>query len=373
MFQQNNVVLIGNSVAEQSKSIAHLNKRIINIDSYNDRDLIGESYKNSDPCGLVNNEVITILENLKLFKEDTLIVVSSDYDKDNNYYELLKKYGYIVGNNYKNILKLKNIDELFYKLELNNIKYPEKINNIKNNHESLVLKNPYTSGGLGVRKIEKEDIKIPEKNEYYQKYIKGQTYSVLFMANSDKKFSIIGINQIFNKRTSFSDFCFSGATSNIKFNKSVTKRLKYIINFFVEEYNLIGLNGIDFILSDNIYFLELNPRITQTCFMYDKNFKEGYVHAHIESDLNNDLTFNDNINDHFSSFETLFSNSSFIFNYEIENYDFVSNIPQINTHIEVGQPICTISVTSEYEKKTKKILLDNISLIKSKLKNIEII
>ena len=143
MFQQNNVVLIGNSVVEQSKSIAHLNKRVINIDSFNDTDLIGENYKNSNLFGLVNNEVIAVLENLKLNKEDTLIIVSSDYDKENNYYELLKKYGYIVGNNYKNILKLQNTDELFSKLELNNINYPRKIININNNHGSLVLKNPY--------------------------------------------------------------------------------------------------------------------------------------------------------------------------------------------------------------------------------------
>ena len=42
MFHQTNIVLIGNSLVEQSKSIAHLNKRAINIDSFNDEDLIGE-------------------------------------------------------------------------------------------------------------------------------------------------------------------------------------------------------------------------------------------------------------------------------------------------------------------------------------------
>ena len=39
MFHQNNIVLIGSSVAEQSKSIKHLNKRVINIDYFNDEDL----------------------------------------------------------------------------------------------------------------------------------------------------------------------------------------------------------------------------------------------------------------------------------------------------------------------------------------------
>ena len=65
MFRQNNIVLIGNSVVEQSKSIAHLNKRVINIDSFNDRDLKGENYKNSDSYGLVNDDVISILQSLE--------------------------------------------------------------------------------------------------------------------------------------------------------------------------------------------------------------------------------------------------------------------------------------------------------------------
>ena len=53
MFHQNNIVLIGNSLVEQSKSAAQLNKRVINIDSFNDEDLIGENYKNS--CGVLND------------------------------------------------------------------------------------------------------------------------------------------------------------------------------------------------------------------------------------------------------------------------------------------------------------------------------
>ena len=48
MFRQNNIVLIGNSVVEQSKSIAHLNKRVINIDS-----LFRTNYDNTDACDFI--------------------------------------------------------------------------------------------------------------------------------------------------------------------------------------------------------------------------------------------------------------------------------------------------------------------------------
>ena len=82
MFRHKNIVLIGGSVVEQSKSLKYyLNKRVINIDYFNDEDLIGENYKNSNPYGFVNDEVISILKKLKLPKDDTLILVSSDYKK----------------------------------------------------------------------------------------------------------------------------------------------------------------------------------------------------------------------------------------------------------------------------------------------------
>ena len=125
MYHQNNIVLIGNSVTEQSKSIAHLKKRVICIDSFNDEDLVGEKFKNNNQYGLVNKQIIEILEDLKLNKEDTLIIVSSDYDQLANYYEQLKNFGYVVGNNLESILKIKNYKQLFSNLRKSNIVYPE--------------------------------------------------------------------------------------------------------------------------------------------------------------------------------------------------------------------------------------------------------
>ena len=121
-----------------------------------------------------------------------------------------------------------------------------------------------------------------------------------------------------------------------------------------------------------MYFLEVNPRITQTAFLYDNVFENGFIDAHIQSCLTNILPIiNSNIikND---KFETLFAKSSFLFNYDLSSFDFLLNIPEKGVYIEEGQPICTIFASSDNEKKTNKLLLDNILLVKNKLKNIEI-
>ena len=373
MFLQNNIVLIGNSVTEQSKSIAHLKKRVICIDSFNDADLIGEKYKNNNQYGLVNSQTINILKNLKLKKEDTLIIVSSDYDQLEDYYEQLENFGNVIGNNLETILKIQNYKNLFSSLSENNIAYPEIYYSENDINDNAIIKNTFISGGLGVRKYN-QDINFNnfQDNEFCQKLINGLPRSVVFISNQNKEFAIIGLNKIYNKRTKFTDYCFSGAESNHSISHSELNTLKKYINFFVKHYNLIGINGIDYINSDELYFLEVNPRITQTAFLYDNVFEDGFIDAHIQSCLTNILPIiNSNmIKNH--KFETLFAKSSFLFSYDLSSFDFLLNIPEKGVYIEEGQPICTIFASSGNEKKTNKLLLDNILLVKNKLKNIEI-
>lgn len=371
MFHQNNIVLIGSSVAEQSKSIKHLNKRVINIDYFNDEDLIGENYRNPNHFGFVNDDVISILKKLNLPSDDTLIIVSSDYKRDKDYYKLLTSYGEVIGNHYKDILKIQDHKYLSSRLKENNINFPKRYNSNEEIINPALVKNSYLSGGSGV-KIYKKNDQLKNNDEYYEQFIEGQVYSIIFISNYNKNYEIIGINKIFSKKTLYTDFCFSGAYSNIDLDKKQIKYLKNMISFFIKEFNLIGINGIDFIISNDIYFLEINPRITQTCFLYDRNFTNGYIAAHIDCVLNKNLP-NIKKSKYIRAFENLYAASSSTVNIDLGNFDFVTNIPKLNNFIDVGDPICTINSESNDEKKVKNLLLNNISLIKKELINIEII
>ena len=54
-------------------------------------------------------------------------------------------------------------------------------------------------------------------------------YIQIFISNYNKNYEIIGINKIFSKKTLYTDFCFSGAYSNIDLNKKQIKYLKNMI------------------------------------------------------------------------------------------------------------------------------------------------
>ena len=153
MFPQNNLVFIGNSLVSISQSVKKLNKRVINIDSFNDADLVGENFINSDQRGYVNQDVLLILEKLNLRKSDTLIIVSGEYDSDKDYYNALTEFGYIAGNKQSTIQEIYNHEKLFLKLSKNNIKFPKKISNDEaKKSKNFLKKNFYSSGGLGIQK-----------------------------------------------------------------------------------------------------------------------------------------------------------------------------------------------------------------------------
>ena len=372
MYHQNNIIIIGNSVVEHSKSLIKLNKRVINIDSFNDDDLKGECYLNKNSFGFVNDDVIEIIKKLNLKKEDTIIIVASGFDTKRDYDENLKKYGYLANNKQNIFAETKYSKILFNQLYKSGIKVPKDYNLETLNKEKKLIKNKDLSGGFGIKDYTKDYILAD--NEYIQEFIAGNVHSILFIVNKKKDYKLIGINKIFNKKTKNTNYCFSGAISNIKLESPYIELLKNIINFFVNNFDLVGINGIDFVIKgSSIYFLEINPRLTQTCFMYDDYFKLGYVNAHIDSIIDGKMP--DIVKEENSSyaFETIFAKEDFKYTFDLLKYDFVSNVPKTNCFIEAGDPICTIRVKSYDEKKADKLLSDNISLIKNELNNIEII
>ena len=213
MFPQNNLVFIGNSLVSISQSVKKLNKRVINIDSFNDTDLVGENFINSDQRGYVNQDVLLVLEKLNLRKNDTLIVVSGEYDSDKDYYNELSEFGYIAGNKQSTIQEIYNHEKLFQsylKIILNfQKKFPMmRLRNQKTFKEKLLF-------FWRLRHSKEYNPETKKKTDFYQAYIEGDVFSIIFISNKDKKFSIVGVNKIFSKNTNLSDFTFSGARSNV--------------------------------------------------------------------------------------------------------------------------------------------------------------
>lgn len=140
------------------------------------------------------------------------------------------------------------------------------------------------SGGSGGVQVRPAGQGTPTARTYYQRLESGRSLSVSFLANR-KRASIVGFNQQWtsNARLDF-PFQFGGAVGGITLPRKVRAEIVRCLDLLVAETGLVGLNGLDFMLSGGHWsVLEVNPRPTATLELYDRDFPRGLFDWHLRS------------------------------------------------------------------------------------------
>ncbi len=145
------------------------------------------------------------------------------------------------------------LDKLrFYrKLERLGLNFPEILSG---NDEGKLIKRRFGGGGIGVRFGERAG-----RDEFFQEFVDGTPFSVTMVVR-DGKVHFKAVNRIFCglKRLNADNFKYCGNMTPFSF-EGVERALK-IAEELAEVFDVEGCFGVDFILSDDIYVLELNPR-----------------------------------------------------------------------------------------------------------------
>jgi len=287
---------------------------------------------------------LKILEDLALdyVNEVDYIIASSDinisrfpkskvignYDTEpiNNKYKMYKKL-------YKNFLlpetyKLNNINEAF---EIVN-NYPDK---------KYIVKPIYGSGGLNIDYFDKNS--SINSDFLLQEYIKGNSVSSSFVSYHDNhSIDMLAVSDqiIGSKRLGAnSDFIYCGnITPFINYNPKILNISTKISKMF----KLVGLNGIDFILhNNNVYVIEVNPRIPGSFESIENSFGINPVESHINS--YNNIRLNQIKPNKFTVKLIPYSvNDSY---YKLSNINNIRDICHDNFLIKKGFPIATILIS----------------------------
>ncbi len=131
-------------------------------------------------------------------------------------------------------------------------------------------------GGLGIKPYRADD--GTNASVYWQRFLAGTPYSVLFLANSQQA-EVIGFNSQWPVAIDESQaFVFSGVVNCCglpeKHKRLVTGWLQQLVPVF----GLTGLNSLDFIHLDNCsYVLEINPRPSASMQLYDKDLLRKHL------------------------------------------------------------------------------------------------
>lgn len=255
------VLLIGKNVRNVAQSAKKAGYEVYAISKYLDADLF-----------LYCERVYPIEGNLRAIAEEIAekakVVLCSGFETFKIDAELLCNDPKICEN---------IVDKLkFYKiLEKAGIPHPE----ILNKPEGRTIAKPrFGSGGTGIFFTEKE-----QEGYVLQKYIEGTPCSVSLIVG--REITPISCNYIFSgwNEMNAEGFIYCGNLTPLKIEEEKKKELEKIAIEVVQLFELQGSVGVDFILSDKPYVLELNPRFQGSLDSIEWSFDVNLFSLHVRA------------------------------------------------------------------------------------------
>ena len=255
-----------------------------------------------ESCGIFDSE----------FSSDTLLEISKDYIDEVDYIIPLsgispsdfkpKDQKKILGN-----INIKNIENKFkfYKKIKDEFITPKTfyITDIHEAYEinenypdtQFILKPLQGSGGYNINLLNNNpDIELNDMKFIMQEYIKGINLSSSTLATKNNVKTITNSRLLtMNDTEKNNSFKYIGnivpltdksIMSNIAEIDKINHKLNETSQNLSQKFNLIGSNGIDYILNEKgLYVIEINPRIQGTFECIEKSFGINMLEAHIKA------------------------------------------------------------------------------------------
>ena len=197
---------------------------------------------------------------------------------------------------------------------------------------------------------------------YYQKIQAGTPMSCLFLAQN-KQAQILGVNEQWCSPAPFSPYRFGGAVSHANISESTLHKLEIFVQAASTEWDLKGLNSCDFIVqNDALFMLEVNPRLSATLGLYKAkrgNLFAAHVAAFMAQFKNKNAT--SCLNNHWPILEKksramqiVYANHTAKVPLQMDWPEWVTDVPQPDSVIVAGMPICTVMAEAHTAKLAKK-------------------
>ena len=232
----------------------------------------------------------------------------------------------------------------FYKtLEKAGIPFPELADD-----PPCILKPIKGGGGLGIRLV--DHTADPPQGYIRQKYIEGIPCSVSLIATDRGKIEPIAINRILVgwKEMNANDFVYCGnLTPLILTEDRRTSLIKTAVEV-AEMFDVVGSIGVDFVLSDKPYVLELNPRFQGSLDSIEWSYDVNLFSLHVKACEG--VNFDIPKPKRFACRTILFAERKISFNFDLTGNPFFADIPNAGETIEKGEPVISILASAKREE-----------------------
>ncbi len=207
----------------------------------------------------------------------------------------LAEHKKLLGNSAQTVMAARDFQRLHHLLQKVDINYPKTLHVWRGSPPpGDWLCKPHDSGGGNriVRAL--PDIPVPD-GYMLQEFCQATPASVSFVANGTDAV-ILGLSEQLCGLEKFAAkpflYCgnivpltFSHCNSSSSVREQVLAKVRRMVNVITAKCGLIGVNGIDFLVTDegNVLFLEVNPRYSSSMELYRKAYGLDIFGLHVEA------------------------------------------------------------------------------------------
>jgi len=279
----------------------------------------------------------------------------------------------ILGNHPNVVKRVRDKMKFFQELERLGVSHPktamaenleEARREAKNIGYPVLVKPLRGFGGAGIRKAKgPEEIEqafqgasLLDDKVLIQEYISGIAASASLISSANGAVTLTLNEQLLGMREmgQREPFGYCGNVVPLQVNKAVADRCKSTVERVASHFNLVGSNGIDFVISKESvpYVVEVNPRFQGTLECVERTLNMNIVKAHMEACVQGKFPIIEKSPSAFCVRLILFAPQRSVVP-DLSVFEEVRDVPLPGVIIEEGEPICSIII----EEKTRNSAL----------------
>jgi predicted ATP-grasp superfamily ATP-dependent carboligase len=372
-----NILVIGIDVLSLATSATKAGYKVYAVDYFGDQDLKRVCHESLSivkqapgiSCGQLStnfNPEALLQLTTGLLKKNVIDVtlLSTGLDDSSDVLRELNDVIPILGNHPHVIKRIRDKMDFFQELKRLGVHHPETA--MTENFEEarkkakdigypVLVKPSKGFGGVGIRKVQDpkelkqafQHASLVDEKVLIQEYISGISASVSLISSANETIALtlneqlLGVDEIGQEEP----FGYCGNVVPLVTTRSVMNRCKNIAERITSHFDLIGSNGIDFVISEEgiLYVVEVNPRFQATLECVERILGINMVEAHVKACLQEKLPTIIKKNAVFCTRLILFAPQRSVVP-DLSAFEEVRDIPIPEVIIEKGEPVCSIVV-----------------------------
>lgn len=281
------------------------------------------------------------------------IVYGSGFEDDTQLLSDLAKGRRLYGNSIATIEHTKDPLQFFSMLDRLAIPHPEISLTRPTVQSGWLAKKIGGSGGAHV--VDAAQAGVVDSQRYYQRFVIGKNYSVSFLANGERAL-IVGFNEPWSIALGDWPYCYLGAINHVALPDSMVTRIQRDLDLLVKESKLVGLNGMDFIVDADAYWvIEVNPRPSGTLDLYDADCERGLFHWHLKASdgqLPEKLFRHKTIRAH----AVVYTPTPLTLRPDLPWPNWCSDIPESGSEFQARMPVCMVHAQGDDHSSVKALV-----------------